>query len=167
MKWSGFSIAAVIGTGKYGIARRRRPLQTEVPFNLLLVPPPESAGDFGDGPGQCLSMFFSESRNSAIDLLEVGSAAGQPGSLLYRSSTNQEDGGHQREERNQNEQIYKRKAGNGLGTRCPCARSGTCTPAISTGLGRSDWVATGSREDVHGTTGFRRPGQGGPPDWLR
>jgi hypothetical protein len=32
-------------------------------------------------------MFFSERQNGAIDLLQVGGAAGQPGSLLYRNST--------------------------------------------------------------------------------
>ena len=47
-----------------------------------------------DRPGQCLAMFFSESQNGAIDLLEVDGAPGQPGTLLDRNSTSDENGGH-------------------------------------------------------------------------
>jgi hypothetical protein len=63
-------------------------------------------------------MFFSKLQNGAIDLLEVGGAAGQPGALLDRNSTSDADGAHHRKARDQDEQVYKRKAGRAPGMRC-------------------------------------------------
>src|SRR5262249_52095863 len=88
MEGNRIRVTSVIGTGENSIVRRRRPAQTRIAFNLLLIPPPWATRFPGRRTRQGFVVFGRKIKNRATNLLKISGTTAQSSLCLGRVEAN-------------------------------------------------------------------------------